>query len=146
VRKHTGRELNQVSNTDILVLSKGAEVATESLKATVFRVGTLVGEDEGAIAGTIEAVVKGGTDGSTSCISALAVSKELRSEGCRDLVPHRWAAALTVGKATEEAVYEAAHGTLGFRDLECLRAARSGQHGNKGGRNIHYGSRVRDCR
>jgi len=137
--KRTGSKLNKVSYTDLLLVCEASKVAAQSLQSNVLRVGAFVGEDERAITGTVEAIVKRGTDGSTSGIRAFTIAKELCRKSGGDLVPHGWASALTIGELVDDTGYESAQRTLGLRsrclhvgELESLGGARSSQDGDEG--------------
>jgi len=63
-----GGELDEVCDADLLFVCEVAEVAAYALEAPVLDVVALFGEDQGAIAGSVETVVERTTDGCTSCV------------------------------------------------------------------------------
>lgn len=128
-----GSELNEICDPDARLRSDVCEIRAEAFETRVLGVGTLVGEDQRAVAGAVEAVMEGASDGCSGCVCTLAVEEELCGEGGGDFVPD-WGAggggvlAEDVGDGADEFADRAfGYGYCGacfFCETECVGGAR----------------------
>lgn len=91
-RALTSGELDHVRRRDIVQRRLGAQrVAGWNDLQILHARGALVGQDQGAVAGTGKAVVERGADGLAGRVGAEAIAAdECRLEICGDFGPHRW--------------------------------------------------------
>jgi len=105
-------ELDEVCGTDVFLLGNAREVAADLFEAAVLAVGALVGEDEGAVAGTVEAIVERTPDRSPCRVGTLAVGEELCGKGGGDFVPDgragRWCVSGNHGLGPVEEILDGA--------------------------------------
>jgi hypothetical protein len=89
-----GSELDEICDPDFFLSCKVSKVAAYALEAYILGVCAFVGEDQGAVTGSVEAVVESSANGCAGSIGALAVCEKLCSKGGGDLVPYWWASRL----------------------------------------------------
>jgi hypothetical protein len=100
-------ELDDVCNADLLLCCEVFQIATQALDADVLGVCTLVGEDQRAVASSVEAVMERSADSCACSVRALAIGKKLCCKSSGDLAPNRRASVGILVAASEEAADKA---------------------------------------